>query len=218
MNVSHTILMTAFCLVLSNGAMAKDLGKVGPTFPIGELDMLTWIEQRLKHFEANGKLAQMQQDFQESVRKNVETPPPLTLTTTDNPQTFFVDPSLTLAKNLTDAEGKVFASAGTRINPFDTSTWPESQKLPKFEYSHVLAFFDARDEQQLKWAQNLTANKPIKWVLTGGSPNHAAEILNTRIYFDQQGQLTQKLHINAVPSLVEQSGIHWKVTEFDVSH
>ncbi|KOO12726.1 conjugal transfer protein TraW, partial [Vibrio xuii] len=59
---------------------------------------------------------------------------------------------------------------------------------------------------------------PIKWVLTGGSPNAVAERLNSRIYFDQQGDLSKKMHIKAVPSLVEQSGINWKVTEFDVSN
>ncbi|WP_353850655.1 hypothetical protein [Vibrio harveyi] len=79
-------------------------------------------------------------------------------------------------------------------------------------------FFDARDEQQVAFAQTFQSEKPIKWILTGGSPDQIAETLNTRVYFDQQGMLTQKMHIKAVPSLVEQSGINWKVTEFDVSN
>ncbi|MDF4270356.1 type-F conjugative transfer system protein TraW, partial [Vibrio parahaemolyticus] len=178
--------------------------------PIGEIDMLVWIEQRLKGFEQSGQLADMQQEFIEKVAENVETPPPLSLTTTTAPDTFLVDPSLTLAKDLTDANGQVFAKAGTRINPFDTTTWPEHSRPPnQFEYSHVLVFFDARDEQQLAFAQTFQSKKPIKWILTGGSPNQASEHLNSRIYFDQQGDLSQKMHIKAVPSLVEQSGIHW---------
>ena len=36
-------LMMVFALLLSLGAVAKDLGRMGPTFPIGEIDMLTWI-------------------------------------------------------------------------------------------------------------------------------------------------------------------------------
>ncbi|ENM5759982.1 type-F conjugative transfer system protein TraW [Vibrio mimicus] len=216
--MKHRVMLSLFSLSLafSGGVVAKDLGKVGATFPIGEMDMLTWIEQRLKDFEANGRLEQMQLTFQARVRRRVEHPTPLELTTTRTPEMFFVDPSQTLARDFTDAGGKVFAKAGARINPFDTRTWPEGQALPQFEYSHVLAFLDARDERQLAWAQNLTAAKPIKWILTGGSPNLVAKRLNTRIYFDQLG-ITQKLHIKAVPSLVEQSGIHWKVTEFDVS-
>ncbi|HAV1370496.1 TPA: type-F conjugative transfer system protein TraW [Vibrio parahaemolyticus] len=206
-------------LLFQPHADAKDLGRIGATFPIGEIDMLVWIEQRLKGFEQSGQLADMQQEFIEKVAENVETPPPLSLTTTTAPDTFLVDPSLTLAKDLTDANGQVFAKAGTRINPFDTTTWPEHSRPPnQFEYSHVLVFFDARDEQQLAFAQTFQSKKPIKWILTGGSPNQASEHLNSRIYFDQQGDLSQKMHIKAVPSLVEQSGIHWKVTEFDVSH
>lgn len=199
-------------------ANAQDFGRIGATFPIGEVDMLVWIEQRLKGFEASGKLDEMKEAFIARVKKNAETPAPLELPTTLNPAEFHVDPSLTLAKDLVDPNtGNVFAKAGTVINPFDTRTWPDGQKLPQFEYSHALAFFDARDAQQLTWAQNLTATKPIKWVLTGGSPNQVAEQLNHRIYFDQQGLLTEQLHIKHVPSLVEQSGLYWKVTEFDVS-
>jgi type-F conjugative transfer system protein TraW len=198
---------------------AKDLGRIGATFPIGEIDMLTWIERRLKGFEQSGKLAKMQQEFVDRVTESVETPPPLSLTTTTTPSTFLVDPSLTLARDLSDAKGQIFAKAGTRINPFDTNTWPEQSRPPnQFEYSHVLVFFDARDEQQIAFAQTFESTKPIKWVLTGGSPNAVAERLNSRIYFDQQGDLSKKMHIKAVPSLVEQSGINWKVTEFDVSN
>lgn len=200
-------------------ATAKDFGRIGATFPIGEIDMLVWIEQRLKGFEASGKLDEMKEEFIDRVKRNVETPSPINLPTTLNPKVFHVDPSLTLAKDLTDPKtGKVFAKAGTVINPFDTRTWPDGQKLPQFEYSHVLVFFNGHDAQQLTWAENLTANKPIKWILTGGSPNQVAEQLGQRIYFDQQGLLTEQLNIKHVPSLVEQSDLYWKVTEFDVSH
>lgn len=197
---------------------AKDLGRIGPTFPIGEIDMLLWIENRLKGFEASGKLDDLKQEFTEQVKRSVETPTPIDLTTTLTPNTFFVDPSLTIPQDLTDPKtGKVFAKAGTTINPFDVSTWPQGDRLPKFEYSHTLVFFNASDKQQLTWAKTITSSKPIKWILTGGSPNKVAETLNARIYFDQKGLLTSQLHIKHVPSVVEQSGIHWKVTEFDVS-
>ncbi|KOO15984.1 conjugal transfer protein TraW, partial [Vibrio xuii] len=162
-------------LLFQPHAGAKDLGRIGATFPIGEIDMLVWIKQRLKGFEQSGKLASMQQEFAQRVAESVETPPPLTLTTTTTPSSFFVDPSLTLARDLSDAKGQIFAKAGIRINPFDTNTWPEQSRPPnQFEYSHVLIFFDARDEQQIAFAQTFESTKPIKWVLTGGSPNAVA--------------------------------------------
>ncbi len=197
---------------------AKDLGRLGATFPIGEDDMLAWIDARLKRFEANGKLAEMQQEFTEQVKRSVDTPTPVSLDTTTTPSVFYVDASLTLAKDITNPNtGEVIARAGTRINPFDSKTWPNGERLPQFEYSHVLAFFDARDKQQLAWAKKLESDKPIKWVLTGGSPNQVASLLGTRVYFDQQGHVTQKLHIQSVPSLVQQKETVWQVTEFDVS-
>lgn len=207
----------ACCLaVIPCLSTAQDLGRIGATFAIGEIDMLQWIESRLKQFEVTGQLQQMQDDFTEQVRQSAETPPPLALGVTTEPESFLVDPSLTLARDLTDSQGRVFAKAGMRINPFDTTTWPQHAKLPRFEYSHALLFFDGRDKQQLALAARIKSRKPIRWILTGGSPNQVAAALNQRIYFDQQG-LTKKLHIKAVPSLVEQSGTYWKVTEFDVS-
>lgn len=207
-----------FLIVVSLHTQAKDLGRIGPTFPIGELDMLVWIENRLKGFEASGKLDDMKQEFTEQVKRSIETPAAINLPTTLKPSVFYVDPSLTIPQDLVDPKtGQVFAKAGTRVNPFDIKTWPNGSKLPHFEYSKSLVFLDANDIKQLAWAQKINTTKPIKWILTGGSPNKVAKLLNTRIYFDQQGLLTEQLHIKHVPSLVEQSGIHWKITEFDVS-
>ncbi len=210
--------MMLFTLFLAFPLYAKDFGRIGATFPIGEIDMLVWIEQRLKGFEASGKMADMKQAFIEKVQDSIETPPPLALSTTRKPKVFYVDPSLKIAKDIVNPyTNDVIAKAGTIINPFDPSTWPNGTQWPTFEYSHTLAFFDARDSQQVAWAKALKSAKPIKWILTGGSPNDMAGVLSDRIYFDQQGNLTQKLHITSVPSLVEQASIHWKVTEFDVS-
>ena len=127
--------------LLADPLMAKDLGRAGPTFPIGEIDMLSWIQARLKQFEQNGKLAQMQHEFSEQVKKSVQTPPPLALRTTTEPKTYLVDPSIVVPKDLTDAQGRVFAKAGTRVNPFDTATWPSEARLPQFEYRKALVFF-----------------------------------------------------------------------------
>lgn len=212
------IIFILLCLTLSVTANAKDLGRIGPTFPIGEVDMLTWIENRLKGFEASGRLDDMKNEFSEKVRQSVETPKPVDISTTLSPHVFYVDPSLTVPQDLVDpTTGKVFAKAGTTINPFDPKTWPMGSQYPKSEYKKALVFFNAQDPQQLAWAKSFASTKPIKWVLTGGSPNQVAQALDSRIYFDQQGLLITKLHIKHVPSVVEQSGIHWKVTEFDVS-
>ena len=62
------------CLICaSTMASAKKLWGMGST--IGEIDMLLWIEQRLKNFERTGKLADMQEEFQARVKHKVSNPP-----------------------------------------------------------------------------------------------------------------------------------------------
>ncbi len=200
------------CLPLN----AKDLGRIGPTFKIGEIDMLAWIDARLKHFEKTGKMDELKENFTQQVKQSVENPTPLELSTTTEPTSFLVDPSIVIPQDLMDLEGNVFAKAGTKVNPFDTSTWPSHAKLPQFTYSHVLLFFDARDIEQITFVANFKHDKPIKYIMTGGNHNEAAKQLKNRMYFDQQGTLTKKLHIQSVPSLVEQDATMWRVTEFDV--
>lgn len=197
---------------------AKDLGRLGPTFEIGEVDMLIWIKQRLTQLDHSGQLERLEQALAERVKQSVASPTALPLPVTETPTSFLVDPSLTLATNITDAHHQIIAHAGTQINPFDARTWPTHSQLPyEFQYSHVLVFLDARDERQLAFAQSFISHKPVKWILTGGRPNEASEVLGQRLYFDQQGRLSTKLHLKAVPSVVEQSGHFWKVTEIDVT-
>ncbi|GEA23766.1 conjugal transfer pilus assembly protein TraW [Vibrio harveyi] len=191
-------------------------------FPIGEIDMLEWIHQRLKQFEASGKLADMQEAFTQRVKESIENPPPVEgLTTTTNPRTFYVDPSVVIPKDIVvPATGQVIAKAGTKVNPFDSRTWPKANGkdiLPKFELSKVLVFFDARDAQQRRFASEYRNDKPIKWVLTAGSPNQMATLLNSKIYFAQQGFLTRELNITHVPAIAYQEGTRWRIDEVNVS-
>lgn len=219
----NAIALSGAALLLALNVQAKDFGVIGTTFPIGEIDMLKWIEQRLKTFEANGKMEDMQQAFEQRVKESIKTPPPVEgLLTTSHPVTFFVNPSLTIPKDIMDPNtGAVIAPKGTVINPFDSTTWPKASEhdvLPRFELSKVLVFLDARDARQRRFAVDFRSDKPIKWILTGGSPDDMADLLRDRIYFDQQGHLTQKLHLNHVPSIASQDGTRWKIQEVDVSN
>ncbi|WP_343290087.1 type-F conjugative transfer system protein TraW (plasmid) [Vibrio harveyi] len=212
----------ALSLLFCAPTHAKHLGHVAPVFPIGEIDMLEWIHQRLKQFEASGKLADMQEAFTQRVKESIENPPPVEgLTTTTNPRTFYVDPSVVIPKDIVvPATGQVIAKAGTKVNPFDSRTWSKANGkdiLPKFELSKVLVFFDARDAQQRRFASEYRNDKPIKWVLTAGSPNQMATLLNSKIYFAQQGFLTRELNITHVPAIAYQEGTRWRIDEVNVS-
>lgn len=213
-------------LLLSPSLHAKNIGVIAPTFPIAEMDMLDWIQQRLQLFEQNGEMDKMKTQFQEQVKKSVQRPPPVAgITTTTRPTTFTVDPSLILAEDIKDDKGRVLFAKGLKINPFDSSTWPNGQQMPTFTLSKQLVFLDGDDPQQLQWAKTYQAEvakalrpQTIKWILINGEPEQVFNVLNTRIYFDQRGDITRKLTVKHVPTIAKQVGTLWQLQEFDVSH
>jgi conjugal transfer pilus assembly protein TraW len=216
------LLMLTLCPLLP--LKAASIGTVGQVFPIAEIDMLQWIENRLQTLEKTGELDSMREQFQENVKAGVKRPRPVGLITTKTPEVFLVDPTLTLAKDINDANGNLIYPKGTRVNPFDTKTWPALQKanVGKFEFSKTLVFFDGDDVQQVLWAKEFatTHDKPhtIKWILTGGEPETLHGQLDARVYFDQQGNLSRALTLKRVPSVVKQAGVMWQVREIDVSN
>ncbi len=52
-----------------------------------------------------------------------------------------------------------------------------------------------------------------KIILTGGAIKSVSNKLGARIYFDQEGRITQKLGITHVPAIVERKGDALLVTE-----
>ena len=206
--------------VLSVNAHAKNLGVIAPTFPIAEMDMLDWIQARLKHLEQTGEMAKMEDIFKEQVKQSVKRPQPVEgITTTTSPSTFFVDPTLTLKEDITNEKGEVLFPKGFQINPFDATTWPNGGGLPPIRLTKQLAFLDGDDERQIAWAKAYREQHPnviIKWILTNGEPEKVFKALNERIYFDQQGNITRKLTIKHIPTLAKQDGKRWKMQEFTV--
>lgn len=216
---STTICTTLLCL-LSLTANARDIGVIAPTFPIAEIDMLDWIQSRLKHLEQTGEMAKMEDMFKEQVKKSVQRPPAVEgLFTTTTPITFFVDPTLILKEDIVNEKGEVLFPKGTKVNPFDSNTWPNGSSLPPIAMSKQLAFLDGDDERQIEWAKDYRKQNPdviIKWILTRGEPDTVFKALNERIYFDQLGNITRKLTIKHIPTLAKQEGKRWKMQEFNV--
>lgn len=215
--MKRLLLMVAF---LSLPLHAKHLGVIAPTFPIAEMDMLDWIQQRLMTFEQNGEMDRMKAAFKAQVEQSVRRPPPVNgITTTTTPNTFYKDPTLTLSQDIKDANGKVLFAKGLKVNPFDSATWPNGATLPSFTLSKQLVFIDGDDPQQIAWAKRyLVTQKDIKWILINGEPEQVSKALNARIYFDQRGDITRWLGIKHVPTRAKQVDKQWQLQEFDVSH
>lgn len=218
MTRSFMYLLSTLLLLQTPSVLSKNFNRQGELFPIAEVDMLEWIDARLRQLEASGQTAKMQQDFIERVENNTRRPPPVEgLTTTQSPRVFYIDPSLKLGTDIKDANGNLLYAKGLVLNPFDTDTWPIDIPKKTMTYSHVIVFLDGDDPRQRAWAKQYRADKPIKWTLTNGNLETVATEFDARIYFDQQGHYSRQFQLTHVPAIIEQEGHQWKVSEVDVT-
>jgi conjugal transfer pilus assembly protein TraW len=196
------------CLVASQTALAQETMRLGPTYPITEVDFLKSIEAKLRAKEKTGELAKMQA---EAVRRNeaaIMNPKPIEgITKTSFARSFYWDPSIIITSDVKLPDGTVLAKAGSRLNPLDTTSM-----------SKALFFFDERDTAQTAMAKRLHAerNGAVKLVLTGGSFVRLMRSWGQQVYFDQGGVLTAKFGITQVPALVAQDGKRLRIDEMMV--
>jgi conjugal transfer pilus assembly protein TraW len=186
-------------------AWPKDLGVRGHTWEIIETDLLAHLEAKAAAFVENGGLAAWQGDAERRVRSYVETPAPIAgVTPAREDRTRLFDPSIRVAEDIRDHEGRLIAKAGTLINPLDYVT-----------LSKDLLFVDGRDEAQVAWA--LAFEHSAKIVLVAGPVAALMREHNRALYFDQKGLLTRRFQIAAVPASVSQDGRRLRIREFPLS-
>lgn len=180
-------------LVIACSGGAKDLGTWGDLYPIQEQDMLTVIQQRLKSMEADGSLAREQKAVQERVKAHILRPPPVAgLRRTDKNKTHYIDPTFILDKDIADGKDVVFAYKGNKINP-----------LEYVPFRETLYFIDGDDKRQIDWMkQQKPATVISKVILVNGNIKTSGESLNAQVYFDQNGTLSRKFQLGAVPARV----------------
>lgn len=202
-------LLTMACTGVGSCAWGVDLGSIGPTYPISEANLLEFIAQRLQDKQASGELDLLQAQARERGILAVRQPLPVAgLRTTQQPRTFYFDPSFTLDRNILDHQGHLMFAAGSRHNPLDVVS-----------LSRRLLFFDARDARQVKRARELIQRYrgQVKAILTAGSYLDLMKAWRTPVYYDQQGVLTRRLGIAQVPALVSQEGKRLRVDELGVT-
>ena len=195
----------AAAVLVAFTAQAQDLGVIGPVYPIAEPSLLDVILAKLRDAEATGALAKLHRDARTGITRSIENPAPIAkITKTSRARSFYFDPSIVVPAAITDADGKVLIAPGTRVNPLDTVSM-----------SKQLLFIDARDAAQVGRAKTLVDERggKVKVILTGGSYMDLMRRWKRPVFFDQQGQLTDKLGIRHVPALVTQEGKRLRIDE-----
>jgi len=198
-------LLLALTLAIGSTANAEDLGVIGPVHPISEPSLLGYIQSRLRELVASGGLDRLQTAARERLRRQMEAPPPVAgLTRTARPRSFHFDPSIEVPYPISDADGRLIAVPGTRVNPLEVVS-----------LSRPLFFFDARDEEQvIRARQEFDERKGrVRLILTGGSYLELMRRWREPVYFDQRGMLTTRLGIRQVPARVTQDGARLRIDE-----
>jgi conjugal transfer pilus assembly protein TraW len=183
---------------------ATDLGQLGKVYPIIEPDMVDFIKSRLLEKQGNGELDQLHEQFTDNAREYVRRPPGIELPRAQDYKSFAIDPTYTLANDLTDADGNVIYSAGLTFNPLSIKPM-----------SKTLCFINGNDPDQVVWLKSVCGDDVLfKKILVSGDYLAVAQYLDSRVYFDHKGFLINYFHITAVPSVVRQSGDFLYVEEF----
>jgi conjugal transfer pilus assembly protein TraW len=198
-------LLALLLLLSSNIAVAKDYGIQGVTYEITEKDFLKELQEKLQEAQKSGKLAKFQDDVKKQMISSVNSPKAVEgITKATFAREWYFDPSVSKPTDLADQNGQVFYRAGTKVNPLDYMS-----------FTKTLIFIDGDDEAQVRWAleQNKIKKSKTKIILVRGRVIDLMRQKKVRLYFDQQGTLTTKFGIKAVPATVAQEGKMLKVME-----
>ena len=201
----HAALSVALVLSFNGGASAEHLGTYGETFEITEENLLAQIARRLNEMQASGELDRLTGEFADRAKAKIKRPPPVFgITHTSEPKSWDYDPSWTAPEDITDTEGRLVIAAGQVVNPLDAVR----MRTP-------LLLIDGDEPAHVDWAlsQAETSRWGAKIILTNGAPFELEKRVQQPVYFDQEGLITSKFGIRAVPAKISQSGRMLKVEE-----
>ncbi|EPZ8357903.1 type-F conjugative transfer system protein TraW [Enterobacter hormaechei] len=182
-----------FLLIIPVLGNAKDLGTWGELYPIAEQDMLTTINTRLQAMKDSGELDTQQEAYKKQVIEKSLRPDPVEgLTLARENRTHYINPSMTVAEDLADHQGRVFAHKGDVVNPLDT--------VP---FNQTLYFIDGDNPDHLAWVKRQKPDTVVyRVILVNGDIREATQALGERIFFDQKGTMSRRFELTAVPARV----------------
>jgi conjugal transfer pilus assembly protein TraW len=192
-------------IAFSERTLANDLGVMGETYKIAEIDFLEYIQSQIEQKQKNGQWQILQEQVRNKITYLRDRPRRVEgLSRAQENKRWLFDPSIILDRNIFTKSGNLIATAGTHVNP-----------LVYISLSKTLIFFDGDDQEQVAWAieQNKKINNKSKLILINGSLIKIESKTKTRLYFDQEGRLTNRFGIKHVPALVRQEGLKLLINE-----
>lgn len=200
-----TMLIGVSFLFYTKEAYTKDLGKIGETYPIREMDMLDFIQARLKQMQQSGELEKINKQMMGMAKTRADRPISVKgISPTKTYKKWFIDPSISIKNDITDTKGKIIVKAGTVVNP-----------LNHVSLKSTFIFYDGDNRGQVAWAmeQDKLLRERAKLILINGSIVEQINLFKKKILFDQQGVLVNKFKIQHTPARAFQEGLQIKVEE-----
>lgn len=196
--ISKVVLITQILVVIlvAKNIYANNLGVMGETYPIAEIDFLDFIQSRVESMQKNGHWQALQDRIKQDAIRYRDRPKKVEgLTRATETKTRIFDPSIILDHDVTTYDGRVIAKANTRVNPLNYIT-----------LSKTLIFYNGDDPEQVNWVSQLDRKLKgrDKLILVNGSTLEQEKHFKKPIYFDQAGFLTSRFSIRHVPAQVSQ--------------
>jgi conjugal transfer pilus assembly protein TraW len=199
------VLMLLISISMLHPAFAKDLGVMGETYPIVEIDFLEFIQSRASAFQQTGQWQHLQNKIQQDAIQYRDRPKRVSgILRVQNTKSWLFDPSIRLDHDVRTPDGKLIAYSGARVNPLALMT-----------LSKALIFYNGDDPDQVAWvmAQDKALKGKDKLILVNGSVLQQEKRFNKSIYFDQERRLTSRFGITHVPAIIIQEGSKLRIKE-----
>jgi conjugal transfer pilus assembly protein TraW len=197
------LVVALLCLLMASAAVARDLGTFGAVYDIVEKDALKELEEKAKSVDFSkavdrNALVKKARDFTPEDVKEMRTIGPAR-----KDRTFLVDMTYTLERDIKDDKGTIVYPAGYSFNPLNYVTYPRT-----------LVILNGKRQEHIRWFEESSYAKDpqVTLLLTDGSYSELSRSLKRPVFYSST-KLIEVFKIQAVPSVVRQSGAYMEVTE-----
>ena len=183
---------------------AKDLGRIGNTYPIAEKDALEEIKERAKNVDIK---QYVNKNKLETKIKNFLPSDAPQLKTANIDSSFTVDLTYTLDFDIPDGRGNILYPKGYKFNPLDY-----------INYNKTIVVINGADNRQVEWFEKSVHGKDINTLLliTNGSYYSLSQRLKRQVFYANP-KIVEIFELKYVPSVIYQKGNVMEVKEIAVN-
>src|ERR1700757_4572645 len=186
--ILSNLLLALFLLVVQSSllhAEPKDLGVYGNLYPIEEVDLLNYIQERAKQVNPEEVEKKARENFEQSLEVSLGIPE------AQEKRIRYIDPSITVSSPMYDHQGHVVAPPG-KLNPLEKVTLSETIVVLKESQIGIIPELKKR-------------HKDLLILLTEGNLQRGMETAGQMVY-RADNHILERLGVEKVPSVITQEG------------